>query len=161
MWRIGTLMHERATLGAGVQITFKRQFDRLVQLSHTIQRNGKPAAEDPVMRQKLAQSYVEIEIMRLNQMRAITRINQKRRSGAGRLHSENLLDGAEPALPADRGGAAGTLRAIDEGRPSKPSTTAQWAYSFLRARGNTIEAGTSEIQRNIVGHFVLGLPKSY
>ena len=37
----------------------------------------------------------------------------------------------------------------------------QWAYSYLRARGNTIEAGTSEIQRNIIGHFVLGLPRSY
>jgi alkylation response protein AidB-like acyl-CoA dehydrogenase len=37
----------------------------------------------------------------------------------------------------------------------------QWAHSYLRARGNTIEAGTSEIQRNIIGHFVLGLPKSY
>ena len=37
----------------------------------------------------------------------------------------------------------------------------QWAYGYLRSRGNTIEAGTSEIQRNIIGHFVLGLPKSY
>ena len=37
----------------------------------------------------------------------------------------------------------------------------QWAYNFLRTRGNTIEAGTSEVQRNIIGHFVLGLPKSY
>jgi len=37
----------------------------------------------------------------------------------------------------------------------------QWAHAYLRARGNTIEAGTSEIQRNIIGHFVLGLPKSY
>jgi alkylation response protein AidB-like acyl-CoA dehydrogenase len=48
--------------------------------------------------------------------------------------------------------AKGDSHAIDDG---------QWAYSFLRSRGNTIEAGTSEIQRNIVGHFVLGLPKSY
>jgi alkylation response protein AidB-like acyl-CoA dehydrogenase len=37
----------------------------------------------------------------------------------------------------------------------------QWAHAYLRARGNTIEAGTSEIQRNIIGHFVLGLPRSY
>jgi len=37
----------------------------------------------------------------------------------------------------------------------------EWAHGYLRARGNTIEAGTSEIQRNIIGHFVLGLPKSY
>jgi alkylation response protein AidB-like acyl-CoA dehydrogenase len=48
--------------------------------------------------------------------------------------------------------AKGAEDAIDDGA---------WAYSFLRTRGNTIEAGTSEIQRNIVGHFVLGLPKSY
>jgi alkylation response protein AidB-like acyl-CoA dehydrogenase len=73
---IGTLMHERATLGAGMQITFRRQFDRLVELSHVVERNGRPAAEDPVMRQKLAQSYVDIEIMRLNQMRSISRISQ-------------------------------------------------------------------------------------
>jgi hypothetical protein len=46
----------------------------------------------------------------------------------------------------------GDQRAIDNGI---------WAYGYLRTRGNTIEAGTSEIQRNIIGHFVLGLPKSY
>jgi alkylation response protein AidB-like acyl-CoA dehydrogenase len=36
-----------------------------------------------------------------------------------------------------------------------------WSYGYLRTRGNTIEAGTSEVQRNIIGHFVLGLPRSY
>src|ERR1035438_10747393 len=58
------LMHERALLGAGLQITFKRQFARLVELAHRIERNGRPAAQDPVIRQKLAQCYAEIEIMR-------------------------------------------------------------------------------------------------
>ena len=46
----------------------------------------------------------------------------------------------------------GEPRAIAEGR---------WTFGFLRSRANTIEAGTSEIQRNIIGHFVLGLPRSY
>ena len=62
---IGTLMHERATLGAGVQITYRRNFDRLLELARGIERNGRPATEDPLVRQKLAQCYAEIEIMRL------------------------------------------------------------------------------------------------
>ena len=157
---IGTLMHERATLGAGVQIAMKRQFDRLVELSHTIQRNGHTAADDPVLRQKMAQSFVEIEIMRLNQMRAITRINQKGVPGPeGSIQkifwteaNQRFQQVAAEVLGPYVQLAKGSEDAVDDG---------VWAYSFLRARGNTIEAGTSEIQRNIVGHFVLGLPKSY
>jgi len=157
---IGTLMHERSTLGAGMQITFKRQFDRLVQLSHTIERNGRPACDDPIIRQKLAQCYTEIEIMRLNQMRAITRINQKGLPGPeGSIQkifwtelNQRFQQVAAELLGPYVQLTKGADVAVDDG---------VWAYSFLRARGNTIEAGTSEIQRNIVGHFVLGLPKSY
>jgi len=155
---IGTLMHERATLGAGMQITFRRQFDRLVELSHVVERNGRPAAEDPVMRQKLAQSYVDIEIMRLNQMRSISRISQTGVPGPeGSVHKIfwSELNQRFQQVAMELLGPYGQLTnggAIDDG---------QWAYNFLRARGNTIEAGTSEVQRNIVGHFVLGLPKSY
>ena len=155
---IGTLMHERATLGAGMQITFRRQFDRLVELSHSVQRDGRPAASDPVMRQKLAQSFVDIEIMRLNQMRAITRINQNGVPGPEgsiqkifwtELNQRFQQVAAEllgPYVQLTRGDGY----AIDDGA---------WAYSFLRARGNTIEAGTSEIQRNIVARRVLNLPQ--
>jgi alkylation response protein AidB-like acyl-CoA dehydrogenase len=155
---IGTLMHERATLGAGMQITFRRQFDRLVELSHIVERNGRPAAEDPVMRQKLAQSYVDIEVMRLNQMRSISRISQTGVPGPeGSVHKIfwSELNQRFQQVAMELLGPYGQLTdggAIDDG---------QWAYNFLRARGNTIEAGTSEVQRNIVGHFVLGLPKSY
>lgn len=155
---IGTLMHERATLGAGMQITFRRQFDRLVELSHIVERNGHPAAEDPVMRQKLAQSYIDIEIMRLNQMRSISRISQTGVPGPeGSVHKIfwSELNQRFQQVAMELLGPYAQLTdgvAIDDG---------QWAYNFLRARGNTIEAGTSEVQRNIVGHFVLGLPKSY
>jgi len=157
---IGTLAHERATLGAGVQITIKRQFDRLVQLAHSTTRNGKPASEDPLVRQKLGQCYTDIEIMRLNQMRAVSRINQKGVPGPEGSVLKVFwteLNQRFQQIATELLGPYATLtkgdpHAIDEG---------QWAYGFLRARGNTIEAGTSEVQRNIIGHFVLGLPKSY
>ena len=157
---LGTLAHERATLGAGAQIQLKRQFDRLVELSRSIQRNGKPAAQDPVLRQKMAQSYAEIEIMRLNQMRAISRINDKGVPGPeGSIQkvfwtelNQRFQQTAAEVLGPFAQLTKGDPHSIDEG---------QWAYSFLRTRGNTIEAGTSEVQRNIIGHFVLGLPKSY
>jgi alkylation response protein AidB-like acyl-CoA dehydrogenase len=157
---IGTLMHERATLGAGMQIVFKRQLDRLVELAHTIERNGRPAADDPVIRQKLAQSHIEIEVLRLNQMRAVSRISQSGAPGPeGSILklcwselNQRFQQVAQEILGPYAQLTRGDTRALDDG---------QWAYSYLRARGNTIEAGTSEIQRNILGHFVLGLPKSY
>ena len=47
-----------------------------MEIARNTQRNGQTAAEDPVIRQKLAQCYAEIEIMRFNQMRAFSRINE-------------------------------------------------------------------------------------
>ena len=157
---IGTLMHERATLGASVQITYRRQLDRLMELAHSMPRNGGVAAADPIIRQKIAQCHAELEIMRLNQMRSITRISQSGVPGPeGSIQkifwsefNQRFQQAAMELLGPYGQLVKGDVNAIDDGL---------WAYSFLRARGNTIEAGTSEIQRNIVGHFVLGLPKSY
>jgi len=157
---MGTLMHERGTFGAGLQITYRRNMERLIELAKTTRRNGRPAAEDPVIRQKLAQCYAEIEIMRCNQMRAFSRINATGVPGPeGSIQkifwselNQRFQQIAQELLGPYGQLEAGDDRAIDNGT---------WAYGYLRSRGNTIEAGTSEIQRNIIGHFVLGLPKSY
>ncbi len=157
---MGTLMHERGTFGAALQVNYRRNFNRLVEIAKTIDRNGKPAAEDPVIRQKLAQCYAEIEVMRLNQLRAFSRINETGVPGPeGSIQkifwselNQRFQQVAMEILGPYGQLAHGSPDAFDEG---------QWAYGYLRSRGNTIEAGTSEIQRNIIGHFVLGLPKSY
>ena len=156
---ISTLMHERATLGADMQIVFARQLKRLVELTRKISRGGKPLYDDPLVRQKIGQAYTEIEMLRLNQMRSVSRIAQTGAPGPeGSILkicwselNQRFQQSAQEIL-----GLYGQLEhgkhAIDDGA---------WSYGFLRTRGNTIEAGTSEIQRNIIGHFVLGLPKSY
>jgi alkylation response protein AidB-like acyl-CoA dehydrogenase len=156
-WRVamGTLMHERGTFGAGLQVNYRRNFNRLVEIAHRMNR-----ASDPLVRQKLAQAYTEIEVMRFNQMRAFSRINETGVPGPeGSIQkifwselNQRFQQTAQEIMGAYGQLAHGAADAIDEG---------QWEYGYLRSRGNTIEAGTSEIQRNIVGHFVLGLPKSY
>jgi alkylation response protein AidB-like acyl-CoA dehydrogenase len=157
---IGTLMHERGTFGADLQVIYKRTMDRLIALSREVERNGRAASEDPVMRQKLAQCYAEVEVMRLNQMRAFSRLNATGVPGPeGSIQkifwselNQRLQQIAQELL-----GPYGQL----EGDDAHSIDRGAWAYGYLRARGNTIEAGTSEILRNIIGHFVLGLPRSY
>ena len=157
---ISTLMHERGSYGARLHLLFKRNIGRLIELSRTTLRNNRPAAADPVIRQKLAQCYAEVEIMRLNQLRAFSRIAANGVPGPeGSIQklfwselNQRVQQLAQELLGLYGQLLNGDVRAIDNG---------YWSYGYLRSRGNTIEAGTSEVQRNIVGHFVLGLPRSY
>jgi alkylation response protein AidB-like acyl-CoA dehydrogenase len=157
---MSTLMHERGSYGARLHLIFKRNINRLIELAHTVPRNGKPAAQDPLIRQKLAQLYGEVEIMRLNQLRAFSRITASGIPGPeGSIQklfwselNQRVQQFAQELLGPYGQLESGDIRAIDKGI---------WSYGYLRTRGNTIEAGTSEVQRNIIGHFVLGLPRSY
>jgi alkylation response protein AidB-like acyl-CoA dehydrogenase len=152
---ITALMNERANLGAGIQVVFKRQLEALVARSRTVERGGRPASEDPLVRQKLAQAYLELEILRLNTNRALTSLSKSGVPGAeGSIQklywsemNQRTQQYAQEIL-----GPYGQLKDFDKG---------MWEYGYLRTRGNTIEAGTSEIQRNIIAERVLGLPKSY
>jgi alkylation response protein AidB-like acyl-CoA dehydrogenase len=157
---LSTLMFERGSFGARLHPLFKRNIERLIELAHSFQRNGQPASKDPLVRQKLAQCYAEIEIMRLNQLRAFSRIAATGVPGPeGSIQkifwselNQRLQQAAQEMLGPYGQLTSGDSRAVDSGI---------WSYGYLRARGNTIEAGTSEVQRNIIGHFVLGLPRSY
>src|SRR5690242_4363449 len=135
---LGTLMHERATLGAGLHIMYRRQFDRLIELARQLGRD-----RDPVLRQKLAQVYAEVEVLRLNQMRSISRISESGVPGPEGSFlkifwselNQRFQQVAQEVLGPFAQLKQGSEHAIDDG---------QWVYSYLRARGNTIEAGTSE-----------------
>jgi alkylation response protein AidB-like acyl-CoA dehydrogenase len=98
--------------------------------------------------------------MRLNQLRAFSRITATGVPGPeGSIQkifwselNQRLQQVAQELL-----GPYGQLTSADDRAVDKGF----WSYGYLRTRGNTIEAGTSEVQRNIIGHFVLGLPRSY
>jgi alkylation response protein AidB-like acyl-CoA dehydrogenase len=96
-----------------------------------------------------------LESFRLTNMRSLTRISQTGAPGPeGSIlklqwseFNQRFQQTAMEAL-----GPHAQLWGFDGGR---------WVFNYLRARANTIEAGTSEILRNIVAERVLGLPKSY
>jgi len=152
---ITALMNERANLGTGIQVVFKRNLELLIARARTVERNGGPASDDPIVRQKLAQAYLELEILRLNTNRALTSLSKTGIPGPeGSIQklywsewNQRMQQTAQEIL-----GPYGQLSDFDNG---------MWQYGYLRTRGNTIEAGTSEIQRNIIAERVLGLPKSY
>jgi len=157
---VSTLMYERGSYGARLHLIFKRNISRLIQLARTIPRNGRTAAEAPLIRQKLAQCVAEIEIMRLNQLRAFSRISATGVPGPeGSIQKIfwSELNQRVQQLAQEILGPYGQLLGTDSLAVDK----GLWSYGYLRARGNTIEAGTSEVQRNIIGQFVLGLPRSY
>jgi alkylation response protein AidB-like acyl-CoA dehydrogenase len=152
---ITALMNERANLGTAAQVVFKRNLEALIDRARTIQRNGSSATKDPIVRQKLAQAHLELEILRLNTNRALTSLTKTGIPGPeGSIQklywsewNQRLQQTAQEIL-----GPFGQLLDFDKGT---------WQYGYLRSRGNTIEAGTSEIQRNIIAERVLGFPKSY
>ena len=158
MVALTTLMHERGTLSFSIIVTFEQRLQALIELSRRSTLHGAPALEDPQVRQRLARLYTDVKTFKLNTMRQVATLGQGHLPGPEgsllKLHWSELnqrlvelafeLEGPYSSLAPD------SVDAPFEGR---------WQYEYLRARGNTIEAGTSEVQRNIVAERVLGLPR--
>ena len=154
-WQVGltTLMYERMALGFGLQVRLRMALDNLVALA---QRNG--AAKDPVIRQKLAQLWIETEAFKYTGYRAITKLLRGELPGAEGSTGKIFWSEAHQRLQALAMEIEGPYSQLTKGSPWAIDDGI-WQHTFLRSLGNTIEGGTTEIQRNIVGERVLGLPK--
>jgi len=166
-WKVAitTLMNERVSLsGAGSiggDAVGGSSFDRLLARTRD--------TSDPLVRQQLAQAYIESRLIRLNNERAAG----KRKTGgeAGPEGSITKLMQAEfnqrlQNLALDLVGLEGIAwegaplsKTERVGRNPQVDADAVVAFGFLRAQANTIEGGTSDVMRNILGERVLGLPK--
>jgi hypothetical protein len=165
-WRVATALlgYERGESAATLPIELRVEFDRLVEL---VRERG--VAGDPVVRQRLAIAYSKVEVLRYLGERALTgllaglppgpeaSITKLFWSEYHREVTEMALDvlGAEALvhgeLPIGRQGIVS--------HAGSPNDTESWLATFFYARAGTIYQGTSEIQRNILGEKVLGLPK--
>jgi alkylation response protein AidB-like acyl-CoA dehydrogenase len=160
-WRVATttLMNERGTSALATVMRYRIVFDEIVDLARSTRRNGEPASQDPVIRQQLAQFYVDLEMMRFTAYRTFSKILKGGTPGPegsiSKLAWSELNQRMMELVMELEGPASQLMRgspyAVEGGR---------WQHHFLRSRANTIEAGTSEIQRNIIAERVLGLPRA-
>jgi alkylation response protein AidB-like acyl-CoA dehydrogenase len=144
---ITTLLHERGTLGTTLANQASVAARELID--HT-RASGR--SRERLLRQTVAQHYVEARTLQLVGQRAVTSVMKTGIPGPeGSImklfYSELNQRMQETAI--DLMGPAGQ---VEDGN--------RWQYGFLRSRANTIEAGTSEVLRNILAERVLGLPRS-
>ena len=159
-WAVGltTLMYERLALGFGLQVRLRIALESLIDMARRVEKTGRAVTTDPVMRQKLAQLWIDTEALKYTGARAITRLLKGELPGpeasAGKMGWVETHQKLQELAMEIEGPYAqltkGSERAIDGG---------VWQYGFLRSRANSIEGGTTEIQKNIIGERVLGLPK--
>jgi alkylation response protein AidB-like acyl-CoA dehydrogenase len=147
-----------ATLGFERGTAFIGQLKRYANEFHRLQRVAaeRGLLNDPVIRQRFADSYVGLEIMRYGAFRTVTNVINSGRPGPeasiGKLQwsqwhqalGELAMDvlGADALVWAPRGTEVHDIQ-----------------HAFLFSRAHTIYAGSSQVQRNIIGERVLGLPK--
>jgi alkylation response protein AidB-like acyl-CoA dehydrogenase len=144
-------MHERATLAFGLQVAVQIALGELVEHARSARAmNGRPASEDPVIRQRLAQLLIEAEVLRLNAYRSLSATMRTGVPGPEGSLGKWQWSEVNQAL---------TELAIEIAGPRAMLAEHEWAYRFLRARANSIEGGTTEILKNIVAERVLGLPR--
>jgi alkylation response protein AidB-like acyl-CoA dehydrogenase len=165
-WRVAmTLLgFERGEAAATVPIRFQAELDRLFALARE-----RGVADDPLIRQRLAWCYSQVQVMRYSGMRVLTRFLKGHHPGpeAGisklfwseyhKVVTELAVDifGADAMTPSGRRPSS-AFQTDDAGASN---STNSWVDTFLNARAGTIYAGSSQVQRNILGEMVLGLPK--
>ncbi|WP_397580040.1 acyl-CoA dehydrogenase family protein [Sphingorhabdus sp.] len=155
-----TLEYERGAKVNPVGGYFVKEMDVMgvVDMARSAKRGGKPVLDDPVMRDRLVDYMIEIQALNLNnQRRRMAPLTSDRPMGLALMNklarTELVRELTEFSLQFQgtrAGYYVGDENAVDDG---------YWHRSYLNSFSATIGGGTSQIQKNIIGEHVLGLPK--
>ncbi|MBJ7261662.1 MAG: acyl-CoA dehydrogenase family protein [Acidimicrobiia bacterium] len=166
-WKVAmaTLGFERGTAFLSQQLAFARELEEIIALAQ-----ANEVAADPVIRQELADSYVGVQIMKYNGLRMLTSLVKSGVLGPeasiGKLYWSNWHRTLGERAMRVMGSAATLIEPTKGDGSSIGQESGPRAYDlnelqriFMFSRSETIYAGSSEIQRNIIGERVLGLPR--
>jgi len=158
-WRVAmaTLSFERGTAFLSEQVRLSRRIEDLAGLARTVSgpKGQRRAIDDDEIARRLARAAAEVDAMRAMSYRSISLAARTGMPGAEasmiRLFFSELVQRIDVLAMDVLGAAAVTAR---EGEPA-----VRWATSYLTGLSQTIGGGTKDIQRNIIGERVLGLPR--
>jgi alkylation response protein AidB-like acyl-CoA dehydrogenase len=146
-WKVAltTLMNERAGLGFVLQVRLRQLLDDTLAAARE-----RGLLEDPLYADALADLHVRCESIRLLAWKGLTDIERYGQPGPEGSLVKWLWSDTNQRL---------TQLAAEIVGPEALTSGTSWSYELLRARGNTIEGGTTEVLKNIVAERVLGLPR--
>jgi alkylation response protein AidB-like acyl-CoA dehydrogenase len=147
-WKVAltTLMNERAGLAFFLQVRLRQLLDQVIG-----EAAGRGLLDDPVVADRLGELHLKAEVIRLTAYRGLTAIEKYGQPGPEGSLTKWMWSDTNQQL---------TQFAADLMGPEALQAGSRWAYELMRARGNTIEGGTTEVLKNIVAERVLGLPKA-
>ncbi len=159
-WKIAltTLGFERVMGDISFVSGFWQQYEYLVDMAGKIRRYGRQASNDPSIRRKLAECFIDLMVIRHIGYRNLSKVAQGEIPGPegsiGKLFWSELFQRVADLALEIQGPYSqfvkGSPLSVDKG---------WWTHEFLHSRAHTIAGGTSEIQRNIIAERVLRLPK--
>jgi alkylation response protein AidB-like acyl-CoA dehydrogenase len=147
-WKVAltTLMNERAGLAFFLQVRLRQLLDALFT-----EAAASGALDDPLIADRLGELHLKAEVLRLTAYRGLTAIVKYGQPGPEGSLTKWMWSETNQQL---------TQFAADLLGPAALEAGGRWSYELLRARGNSIEGGTTEVLKNIVAERVLGLPKA-
>ncbi len=167
-WRLAqtTLGFERGGNTLSRATRARGNLNRLIEVAQRVDRNGRPATEDPAIRRKIGRMLAETEVLRYTGLRILSKLEKGQRPGpessVDKLYYSEM-DKRHQELMQEILGPYGQLEDLPPELAlrgeNQEGLDGSWAYNFLWARAGTIYAGSSQIQKNIIGERVLGLPR--
>ncbi len=166
-WEIAqtTLGWERGANSLGRVTRYAIAFHQLVKATKELRRGGKPLIEDAAVRAKLGKAYADLEVQRYAALRVLSALQNSDSPGAASSITKLSYTEFEKRyfeLALEILGPYGQLISAREEFEEIDTSSGEpgtWATAFLWSRAGTIYSGSSEIQKNIIGERVLGLPK--
>jgi alkylation response protein AidB-like acyl-CoA dehydrogenase len=149
-WKVGlaTLSFERGVGLLGHLLSFRREFDGLL---HAARKNGRTT--DPILRDRLTKAFVELEILRATTLRSLTGVD-----GPAAAPEASILKLFWSSWHQNFGELEMDVLGLESMITGPNYDLNSEQRTFLFSRSETIYGGSNEIQRNIIGERVLGLP---